>query len=613
MRKFLRWFPWRRKLLPPAPAAAEADASVAIAVPAVETAPVAPPAATPEPAVPAPPAVVAETEAITAELLPTEAVLVEAAPTAPTAVVAEPVWVTVEVPTTEAAVVSAEAPTTATISTAPAPTVVVESPPAPQGPAVSNPDPVIDPEDLKARAMARLAYFTPAGYAPYQTHAPRLIAPSRTTPSHVSAVLGTADELRGYFASPPAAPEPPRVITPPGVVAVAHPADLALYFLGRENDPRLPAELGGVFLREPELLARAITLRDEAIESWLSGAAPWNLADFHARGLALAGHPGTALLVCHNVARAFARGGAAIRWIKTSRNQGEYFDGARAYTARAIHPQGVLRADPFAAPSIFYLLFSASVFGATDSGDWARYFASAALAWYIASGHAKALARPAASFATQWMALVDSLVEPSPDPAARAWSFANAASFAELSVFGRSTDANRRAARIQLSGALFGLQKTSFVPPASAAWRVPAPAGAIVAHPATLETLDASGNQIASKDSTPLPPQATPSLDESVLQALDRAVPSARRTGARVQAICTVEESIACRFAFADWSDSTLQPMAELLTDAIGRNRLEHAARRQAAIRFVPLSKGGDFACEIDLGEGYRNWAVRKS
>lgn len=475
---------------------------------------------------------------------------------------------------------------------------VVAAPPLPAVP---------DAEEIKARALARLGYFAPAGYNPFHAPPPKLLAPSRPAPAagFVSAAAGP----RSYFAAAPVTVAARAPAPPPGVLSSIDPAVLALYLLGREDDRRLDPAWTDLCLRQPELLARSIKLRNDAIDNWLAGRAPWNLAEFYARSLALAGHAGTALLLCHNVARSFARGGTAIRWIKTDRNRGEYFDGARSFAARALNPRGVLRAGPFAEPSVFHLLFSANVFGAVDSGDWHRYFGAAALAWYIAANAATA-APPLAGFGAQWSASLDDTAQQL--GGARAWNYSNAASFLELARFGRSADANRRAARVQLAGAVFGLEAAASAPPAGAIWRIPAPCGD--ARPdvaiASVDSLDASGNAVAST-SAPSAPVANRPIRESVVQSLLRALPPGAGSAASTHIVATIEEGIACRFAAADWRDPALQPIAESVIDELGWNSLEHAVRRQAALRVAPPAASGQpYLCELDLGEGYRSCPV---
>ncbi len=520
----------------------------------------------------------------------------------------------VEAAAVEAAAVEAEASPPAAVEAAPerrTPTPTGEAQPSSPAEGV----PPQDAEQMKAWALARIGYFSPAGYTPYQSRPPRLLAPDRSSAiaaSSAAAARPGGEGVRDYFARPGAAPAAGPVPATPGVIAAVNPARLTAFFLCRENDPRSGNEQPfAVFLSEPELLARAIRLRDQALDNWLEGNAPWNLADFFARSQALAGDKGTALLLCHNAAKAFARGGAAIRWIKTGRARGEYFDGARSFTARVLHPRGVLTAGPFAPPSIFYLLFSASVFGTTDPGDWVRYFGSAALAWYVASGRTTVEPPPAAPFLQQWAAGFDAaarqlLPEGSAPPASRALALANAAAFVELTAFGRSPDSNTAAARVQLSGARFGLAESGQPEPAGVAWRVPAVSSTLDCDvPAlTAAILDSSGQPVPF-GAGPSPPRAQRAFSPALVEAVRAAAHPLPLQGGPVQLLATIEEGTACRFATASW-DETLPPsLAALVADEIGWNVLEHASRRQVSLRC------GGQTCEMDRGGGYEKIVVR--
>src|SRR5580698_6330651 len=77
----------------------------------------------------------------------------------------------------------------------------------------------------------------------------------------------------------------------------------------------------------------------------------------------IAQHPGTALLLCHNVTKAFARGGDAIPWHAINRATGEYSDGHSTYVATGT-------AAAFAGPSIFPALFATGLPGAPEAGSW---------------------------------------------------------------------------------------------------------------------------------------------------------------------------------------------------------------------------------------------------
>jgi hypothetical protein len=70
--------------------------------------------------------------------------------------------------------------------------------------------------------------------------------------------------------------------------------------------------------------------------------------------------------------------------------------------------------------------------------------------------------------------------------------------------------------------------------------------------------------------------------------------------------VCTVEESVECRFGSGSWNDPDLLPICQRLVSDIGWKRLEWAAGRQVAIRCHarPDNPAGA-ACQIDLGDGW--------
>jgi hypothetical protein len=74
-------------------------------------------------------------------------------------------------------------------------------------------------------------------------------------------------------------------------------------------------ELTTAYLQRPELLGPAKALRDATLKNWKDLNPPYTLDSFLAAAMTQAGgDKGTALLLCVNVARAFARGGYRIYW-----------------------------------------------------------------------------------------------------------------------------------------------------------------------------------------------------------------------------------------------------------------------------------------------------------
>jgi hypothetical protein len=334
----------------------------------------------------------------------------------------------------------------------------------------------------------RFRYFLPDAYSAFSASSSKLIAPD-------SAFRAMFNRPRPAIAAPrtapPAAPPPrhapptqagiplTRVATatslptgPPGNVACVDPILFSAYI----TSPGTIAET--LYLTEPGLLERGIQLRDRVLRNWQSGAAPFTPEAFTEAGMQIAGHPGTALLLCHNVARAFARGGAAIRWENHNRARGEYFDGAKNWTAATIHRQGLVRPNALAPPSLFYLLFSARSFGVSDPGDWYRFFAIAAIATYTASRATVVPTAPTAEFAPAAQRL-DSIAAAIGEansgdaPPHRAMLWANAWTFHEWGAWGRTQDTADAAAQLAQRAVQFGLGAT----PPPWQWFVPRAGG----------------------------------------------------------------------------------------------------------------------------------------
>src|SRR5262249_52049584 len=129
-------------------------------------------------------------------------------------------------------------------------------------------------------------------------------------------------------------PAPPSADSSGRVLSV-DPLLLTLFFNGREADPMVPAEATSEYLTEPALLAHAIDLERRLLAHWASGGSPVFTRQLYDLALQIVPHSGTALLLCHNVTKAFARGGEAIPWRVINRTTGEYSDGASSYRAPA--------------------------------------------------------------------------------------------------------------------------------------------------------------------------------------------------------------------------------------------------------------------------------------
>ncbi len=276
--------------------------------------------------------------------------------------------------------------------------------------------------------------------------------------------------------------EPPSAAPP--VIAAVDPLLLTAFLSDREEGPGVPAQATAAYLAEPALLALGLTLRDRVIANWRSGAAPLSASQLYSMARSLTGHSATACLLCHNVMKALARGGKAIRWELADRAVPAYYDGQARITALRSHQGGLLRADALAPPSIFYLLFSPRELAASDPGDWYRYFAAAAIACYTSQSltlgaAAGSAGSPAEIVALRVLEAARSIRDESVEntPAYRGWVWSNALFFDEGATWARSRTRIRDAGRAMLKGTLFGL--AAAIQPVDTRWRwhVPAAAG----------------------------------------------------------------------------------------------------------------------------------------
>jgi hypothetical protein len=369
-------------------------------------------------------------------------------------------------------------------SSAPPPAVVVE----PLSPARSLSEAALMAHHLSATGV-RTEYFAPAGYAGPDRFAVPFLAP----------------DLRRRLGQVPDAPEPPQNPSPPGepaadwsaylvtrtprwgaVASHTAPADgavpvidpvLAGVFLTHgEADPRVPRAAVRVYLEDPRLLAAATELRDRAIRNWDSGGPPLKPDDLLAIARDLVDDAPTALLLCHNVTRAFAHGSMALSWHLLDSARGEYTDGATVYTAAIRHPEGV--PGPSDNP-LFFLLFAADSLGPASPWRWVRHFALATAAAYAAAARLAPADAPATPFALAWTREVEeasgSMVDRSQSPSRgyRAWLWAGALGSVSLSGLPPGSEEWGDAALADLRAAAFGLAQVGVGVDFAWAWPEP--------------------------------------------------------------------------------------------------------------------------------------------
>lgn len=285
------------------------------------------------------------------------------------------------------------------------------------------------------------------------------------------------------------------------------PVLLATYLSQYEGDRRVPVDAQMTFLWEPPLLSMGRTLRDRVLWNWHSGGRPLTADRFFDLAYELTGNTGYAALLCHNVAKAFSKGGVAIHWKKVEGGEGLYTGSGKQWKARIIHRDGVVLRTA-TGPSIFYVLFSAKEFGTEDHGDWYHYFVAATMTAFgtIADraagrgggqheqGELEAGAytetilseRPNPLEAVEQMAYpillrdaLGRLRHQMSDPVGAAtaghsgWVLGNVLSFLEGAYYGKSQQEVARETRIHLRGAIFGVERARGTVGPTWRWFVP--------------------------------------------------------------------------------------------------------------------------------------------
>ena len=273
------------------------------------------------------------------------------------------------------------------------------------------------------------------------------------------------------------------------------PVDLAMFLSQYEDDERVPARVKAQFLTRSPLLSMGRTLRDRVLTNWRRGRRPVTLRGFFDVGFDVCGHAGTAALLCHNVAKAFDRGGQAITWDRI-KGSNDYTDGRRTFTAKVVHPAGRLTRpddDGNEVESIFYVLFSADELGRHDTGDWYHYFVTATMAAFGAAGELTGRgsggSRDSAEDRNPKAAL-EGIVYPlfvadrvydlerqmdsgHTGAAHRGWVLANVLSFLEGAHYGETQQEVDRESRSHLGGAVAGLARAGARPSTAWPWYVP--------------------------------------------------------------------------------------------------------------------------------------------
>lgn len=391
MLQWLRW--WNKNVVPPS----QATRTVILLPPA-----------TPDPPEPTEPAIVVEHPPVA-----------EPTPPPPAVVEPEPVLVKSEAePEPSRMVTQKEVVAAEIVEPAPVPEAVLPVPPADwRGPAYFLPG----------------AYTLRWGIQPVlQSSRARSLPPAK------------------YPASAPAQPARQTAAQPPASTSGAFPFLLANDSAsGMRVDPALFTEF--LITREEELstaaarywTAHAILDPSRTLtEKLLRSESPLTPAQL----LAETTQPDAAvgLIVCHNVARAFARGSTILKRKRTAPN--------------------------------FYRYFDPNSLGAVDPGDWYRFFAIASIAAFASRGSIERLSGAASPTVLQIDSLAQQFPAPTDDRRYAALAWANAIQFWEWGIYSRSLQAVRTSARQSLDAFRFGLRAVSADPSSPWRWSVPKPA-----------------------------------------------------------------------------------------------------------------------------------------
>jgi hypothetical protein len=291
---------------------------------------------------------------------------------------------------------------------------------------------------------------------------------------------------------------------------IVEPTLLAAFFSQYEGDSRVPAKANEQFLTRSPLLSMGRSLRDRVLTEWRLGKPPVTLDRLYELAMELSGQAGPAMLLCHNVTKAFARGGTAITWDRVPSNPETYSDGRKVWAPAVIHRDGritrsYIKKYKRELPSIYYVLFSDKELGTEDPGDWYHFFVAAAMTAYSATGDMSPRPTPVQELegdedrtiikgtkgriqdltddlypmvlTERLLDLENQMAKPElvNEPGYRGWLMANAVSFLEggFEEYSRSQEDVARESRGHIRGAVFGLKAAGARPGRLWVWLVP--------------------------------------------------------------------------------------------------------------------------------------------
>jgi hypothetical protein len=386
-----------------------------------------------------------------------------------------------------------------------APVRLEASPAEPETQDAATPEPLSVQPDPKTQVQfvpkSRVAYFAPSRYAMTISSGGRALAPDLA--ARVVRHRPVKPAPRALIAESPQAPaiditavtvEPLSIFATgsgnpspaAGVVQSIDPGLFTCLIANREGAPQVPAQATHEYIGEAVLLSRTLELRERMLSRYTEGEPALTQSELYQLSYSLIGHSSTALLLCHNVTKAFARGSRLLHWECVNRPRSEYSDGRRVYGGR----------------NLFYSLFAPTSFGSADSGDWYRFFAQAALASFTARGETRfpaALAdRSCTELARRQEKLALQIGAPE-SPFQKAFVWSNTFAFWEGGCFARTSARSADLIRLSRAACTFAFRVNGITTAPQHNWVVPLP-GALTSQSAdwdlaraTLSVITADG------------------------------------------------------------------------------------------------------------------------
>jgi hypothetical protein len=251
-------------------------------------------------------------------------------------------------------------------------------------------------------------------------------------------------------------------------------ASLTEFLLTREEEASPEAAR---YWTDPVVLARAHALMTGLLARPDEGLAPITPQEM-LKTASIDKPDAMALLVCHNLARAFARGSAALTWRAIDPARGLYRKGEQTFRASRVR-------EP-----IFYEIFDAPSLQGLDPGDWYRFFGIALATAFAAGAKLSPVpdrALPPLTEAVDVIARQILALLPVQDNAASALAWVNAMQFWERGLFCSSEETIRRGASQGLAAFQLGLECCGEQTDKPWTWQLPRPLSLAEEEPRTAD------------------------------------------------------------------------------------------------------------------------------